>query len=171
MLTKKEIQTLIHTKDSSVTVIKPVVTAKSSPVWNNFNHIYVNDTKQEYVICTECEDLLIYKPSYGTNSLSKHIRSCEKHKTTTTNTQLSIDRFRSATKNEPSIPKQIKEQIAVACAEFAILDSRSFQTIQGTGFKNLAQKIFNAGKHLPISKNIDVGKLLPHPTTVEKIDL
>ena len=83
MLTKKEIEQLIEKKNSSLKIVKPTVTPKSSAVWNNFSCIYVNDIKQEYVICNQCEDLLIYKPSSGTNSLSKHIRSCQKVKPTT----------------------------------------------------------------------------------------
>ncbi len=168
MLTKKEIEQFIEKKNSSLKIIKTTITPKSSLVWNNFNCIYVNDVKQEYVICNQCEDLLIYKPSSGTNSLSKHIHSCQKDKRTVSSNQTNINQFYSSSKNEPSIPNRVKEEIRVACVEFAALDSRPFKTIQGTGFKNLAQKILDAGKYLPISKDINVEKLLPHPTTVKK---
>ena len=47
MLTKKEIQELIDEHNSSVKLLKPTVTLKSSIVWNSFSHTYVNDAKQE----------------------------------------------------------------------------------------------------------------------------
>ncbi|CAF1509555.1 unnamed protein product [Rotaria sordida] len=168
MLTKKEIEQLIDKKNSSLKIVKPTVTPKSSAVWNSFSHIYVKDIKQEYVVCNQCEELLIYKPSSGTNSLSKHISSCQKVKTTASHNQTTINQFYASSKNEPAIPDRVKQEINVACAEFAALDSRSFKTIHGIGFKNLAQKIFDAGKYLPISKDINVEKLLPHPTTISR---
>jgi hypothetical protein len=60
MLTKKEIEQLIDKQNSSLKIVKPTITPKSSAVWNSFSCIYVNDIKQEYVICNQCEDLLIY---------------------------------------------------------------------------------------------------------------
>ncbi|CAF4484675.1 unnamed protein product, partial [Rotaria sp. Silwood2] len=165
MLAKKEIEQLINKQNSSLRIVKPIVTPKSSAVWNSFSCIYVNDIKQEYVICNQCEDLLIYKPSSGTNSLSKHIRSYQNVKTTVSHDQTNINQFYASSKNEPAIPDRIKQEIKVACVEFVALDCRSFKTILGIGFKNLAQKIFDAGKYLPISKDINVEKLLPHPTT------
>jgi hypothetical protein len=92
MLTKKEIEQFIEKKNSSLKIIKTTITPKSSLVWNNFNCIYVNDVKQEYVICNQCEDLLIYKPSSGTNSLSKHIHSCQKDKRTVSSNQTNFIR-------------------------------------------------------------------------------
>ncbi len=132
MLTKKEIQELFNKQDSSLKIVKPTVTPKSSTVWNSFSCIYVTDVKQEYVICNQCHDLLIYKPSSGTNSLFRHIRSCQNIKTPLSGTQSSINQF------------------------------------YGIGFKNLAQKIFNAGRCLPMSQEMNIEHLLPHPTTVRK---
>ena len=87
MLTKKEIEQLFSQQSSSLRIVKPTVTPRSSAVWNSFSCIYVNDIKQEYVICNQCEDLLIYKHCSGTNSLSKHIRSCQKIKTIVSHNQ------------------------------------------------------------------------------------
>ncbi|CAM4905523.1 unnamed protein product [Rotaria socialis] len=168
VLTKKEIEQLFSQKISSLRIVKPTVTPRSSAVWNSFSCIYVNDIKQEYVFCNQCEDLLIYKHCSGTNSLSKHIRSCQKIKTIVPHSQTNMNQFYASSKSEPDIPDRIKQQIKVACVEFAALDSRSFQTIHGIGFKNLAQKIFDTGKYLPISKDINVETLLPHPITVSR---
>jgi hypothetical protein len=122
MLTKTEIEQLISKQNSSLNIVKPIITPKSSAVWNSFNHIYVNDIKQEYVICIKCKDLLVYKPSSGTNSLSKHIRICENVKSTVSNTQPAINQFYASSKAEPTIPTRVKQEIIVACAEFATLD-------------------------------------------------
>ncbi|CAF1153450.1 unnamed protein product [Rotaria magnacalcarata] len=168
MLTKKEIEQLIDKRNSSLKIVKPKITSKSSAVWNSFNYIYVNDIKQEYVICNQCEDLLVYKPSCGTNSLSKHIRSCQKVKAVVSHDQPNINQFYASSKTEPAISNRVKQEIKVACVEFVALDCRSFKTIRGVGFKNLAQKIFDAAKYLPISKDINIEKLLPHPTTISR---
>jgi hypothetical protein len=61
MLAEKEIGELIDKKYSSLRIVKPTITPKSSAVWNSFNCIYVNDIKQEYVICNQFEDLFVYK--------------------------------------------------------------------------------------------------------------
>ncbi len=50
MLTKKEIKQLIDKQNLSLKIIKPIVTPKSSAVWNSFSCIYVNDIKQEQII-------------------------------------------------------------------------------------------------------------------------
>ena len=43
MLTKKETQELIDKHNSSLKLVKPTITSKSSVVWNSFSHIYVSD--------------------------------------------------------------------------------------------------------------------------------
>jgi hypothetical protein len=50
MLTKKAIEQLIDKQNSSLRIVKPTVTSKSSAVWNSFSCIYVNNIKQECVI-------------------------------------------------------------------------------------------------------------------------
>jgi len=145
MLTKTEIEQLISEQNSSLNIVKATITPKSSAMRNRFNHIYMNDIKQEYVICIKCKDLLVYKSSSGTNSLSKHIRICENVKTTASNAQTSIKQFYASSKTEPAISTRVKQEIMVACAEFAALDYRPFRTIQSIGFKNSVQKFFNAG--------------------------
>ncbi|CAF4247745.1 unnamed protein product, partial [Rotaria magnacalcarata] len=146
------------------------VTPKSSNVWNCFSHIYVNDVKQEHVICNKCRDLLIYKHSSGTHSLSKHIRHCQNTatKVSESDVQVNINQYYESSKNKSCIPNRVKQEIKVACAEFVTLDCRSFNTISGNGFKNLAQKLFNAGRYLPISREISIESLHPNPTTISR---
>lgn len=128
----------------------------------------MDNIKQEYVICNECESLVTHKPSYGTNSLSKHIRSCVSMKPTSSSTQATINQFYKSSKEKPAIPNRIKQEIIAACTEFTVPDCRPFKTVNGIGFKNLAQKIFNAGRCLPMSRQINMKTLIPHSTTVKK---
>lgn len=166
MLTKEEIRKLIDEGDSSLKVTRPTITEKSSPVWKDFNHIYVGDVKQEYVICNHCEGLLMYKPSSGTNSLSKHVRYCQEMKKIVPGNQTNITRFYASSKSIPTVSRRLKKEIHVACAEFAVLDYRAFSTVKGIGFTNLAQKIFNAGREVGVPRETNIDDLLPHPTTV-----
>lgn len=114
-------------------VVKPIVTLKSSATWNSFSHIYVNLIKQEYIVW-----------SSDTNLLSKHIRICQNIKTTVSNAQTSINQFYASVKNESVIPARIRQEIKVACVEFAAITCRSFKTITGTGFnKYLTLQLIN----------------------------
>ncbi|CAF3948649.1 unnamed protein product [Rotaria sp. Silwood1] len=133
MLTKKEIEELIENQSSSLKIVKPIVTPKSSSVWNFFSHIYVNDVKQEYVMCNKCRDLLIYKHSSGTHSLAKHIRFCQSttNATKVSEVQSNIKQYYEPSKNESYIPNRVKQEIRAACTEFVILDCRSFKTVGG----------------------------------------
>jgi hypothetical protein len=73
MLTKKEIEQLIDKQDSSLRIVKPTVTPKSSAVWNSFSCIYVNDIKQEYVIL-----FLAFEMTFFNYKNKKETRNLEK---------------------------------------------------------------------------------------------
>ncbi|CAF2719400.1 unnamed protein product [Rotaria sp. Silwood2] len=77
--------------------------------------------QQEHILCTKDENLLVYKSSSGINSLSKHIPSSQKKKTTVSYSQTSIHQFYSSSKNKLSISDQVKQEVRVACAAFAAL--------------------------------------------------
>jgi hypothetical protein len=66
----------------------------------------------------------------------------------------------SSSKECPLIQKRIIE----ACVEYCAVDGRSFESVAGTGFLNLAKQLINAGATLGTS--VVVSELLPHPTTV-----
>ena len=129
----------------------------------------MKDIKQEYVICNVCEDLLIYKPSSGTNSLSKHTCFCRETKVAVSGSQTSITQLYATSKNAPIVPRRLKQEIQAACVEFIALDCRPFSIIDGISFENLAQKIFSVGRWSAVSRHTLIGDLLPHPTTVRNI--
>ena len=66
----------------------------------------------------------------------------------------------SSSKECPLIQKRITE----ACVEYCAVDGRSFESIAGIGFRNLAKQLVSAGAALGTSVNIS--ELLPHPSTV-----
>ena len=53
-----------------------------------------------------------------------------------------------------------------ACKELCSLDNRGFKILKGTGFQNLAQKLFDAGRSFHKS-SIQMKDRVPHPTTVK----
>ncbi|CAM4773611.1 unnamed protein product [Rotaria magnacalcarata] len=57
--------------------------------------------------------------------------------------------------------------VAKACAEFSALDGRAFETMNGDGFYNVAQVLFEAGSYFPHS-SIQVQHIFPHPTTISR---
>jgi hypothetical protein len=66
----------------------------------------------------------------------------------------------SSSKECPLFQKRITE----ACVEYCAVDGRSFESVAGTGFLNLAKQLLSAGATLGTS--ITVNELLPHPSTV-----
>ena len=110
MLTKKEIESLIDNQNSSLKIVKPTVTQKSSDVWNFFSHIYMNDVKQEHVMCNKCHDLLTYKHCSGTHSLSKHIHFCQNNTNTgkVSEIQANIKQYYEPSKDQSYIPSRVK---------------------------------------------------------------
>jgi hypothetical protein len=73
MLTKKEIEQLIDKQNSSLRIVKPIVTPKFSAVWNSFSCMYVNDIKQEYVIL-----FLTFEMTFFNYKNKKETRNLEK---------------------------------------------------------------------------------------------
>ena len=67
------------------------------------------------------------------------------------------------------IRKRIKPSIIMACAEFAALDGRAFDTMSGTDFLNLAKQLVDAGRLLGNSSTVKIEYLMPHSTTVRNI--
>ncbi|CAF1488339.1 unnamed protein product [Rotaria sordida] len=78
--------------------------------------------------------------------------------------QKTVTEFYSSSKQK-IIPQRIKSSITTACAEFAALDGRAFETMSGKGFLNLAQQLFDAGRVLGNSSTIKIEDLIPHSTT------
>jgi hypothetical protein len=91
--------------------------------------------------------------------------NCEKRSTsktlTTPSRQRTISSYLPPAQEDYST---IKECIVESCVEFCALDNKSFETVAGEGFLNLAKQLMNAGAL--IGTGVSVNELLPHPTVV-----
>lgn len=105
--------------------------------------------------------VLAFKPcKLGTLSLRKHAETCCGKAVAG-----SIERFISKSKNELSTPDQpAKDAITKLAVKFVSRDVRSFETVCGEGFKELAQGLVDVGT----SGRVDTVTLLPDPTTVSR---
>jgi hypothetical protein len=165
MLTRQELEKLMHENDESLTFVQKKKTSKSSEMWEHFHQIFVNNVQQQFVSCDECKTILAFTSANGTNNLKTHLSHCKKIKTESNDlNQTPVHAFYSSSKHI-EIPKKIKLSVTQACAEYAALDGRAFESIKGEGFQGLAQILFDSGRLLHKS-HIQVKDLLPHPTTV-----
>ncbi|CAF1440028.1 unnamed protein product [Rotaria sordida] len=157
-LTKNDILRLIKQRDKSIVFRKPKKSSKSSPVWEHFCIIVVNDIEQGFVCCDHCKELLVYRQRDGTTSMAKHKRSCHASLTSSSSCsdgQLSVTQYFTSSKSS-NVPKGIKDKIKLACTEFTALDCRAFELVTGEGFLKMAQSIFDAGRYFSHLSNINV---------------
>ncbi|CAF1474534.1 unnamed protein product [Rotaria sordida] len=139
----------------------------SSPLWEHFHQIFVNNSQQQFVSCNECKTLLAFTSTNGTNNLKSHLNSCSRTTAQLNDSnQTTVHEFYSSTK-KIKISKKIKLSVVQACTEFSALDARAFDTMKGYGFQNLAQVLFDAGRSFANS-SIQVQDVLPHPTTISR---
>jgi predicted nucleic acid-binding Zn ribbon protein len=114
---KNELATLIKNHNTSITFLKPQKSLKSSPVWEYFSIVLVNNVKQDMVCCDKCKHLLVYRQKDGTASLAKHKRSCqvdEAASSTDLSNQTKVTEYYSSLKSY-EISKKIKEKVKIAC--------------------------------------------------------
>ncbi|KAL7380417.1 hypothetical protein ABVT39_017576 [Epinephelus coioides] len=60
-------------------------------------------------------------------------------------------------------PDTVKSEVTTKCVNFCCMDIRPFETIAGTGFKQLAQELINVGATYG---RVSAKELLPDPTTI-----
>ncbi|CAF0948747.1 unnamed protein product [Rotaria sordida] len=168
-LNKKDIEVLVQQNDSSISYTKPEETSTMSKYWSEFSQIYVNDLKQNFIICDNCKSTLVYKSSTGSGCMQVHSRSCQSKKENFNpgSHQQKINHYYKSN-GEKKIPKQVKNAITSCYMEFVVKDGRAFRLGQGEGFISLVKQLFNAGRIMSSSSNIAVEELLPDPTTVSR---
>lgn len=165
LLTKTELEKLISDADASVKFVEKKKTSTSSELWKYYHQIIVNGHLQQFVSCNVCKALLLFTSANGTNNLRSHFKSCTKQdKVTNFDNQRTVHDFYSSS-NEVQVPRQIKLSVTQACTEFCALDARAFAVVQGDGFHNLANALFDAGRRCHKS-SIKIKDILPHSTTV-----
>ena len=51
---------------------------RTSEIWSYFSTIFVNNIKQDYILCQSCMLLIAYKHSTGTGGMRRRVVSCKK---------------------------------------------------------------------------------------------
>jgi len=159
-LSKADLQVLVTSNDSSISLVKPV--NKRSECWSNFSQVYHINKPQDYIVCLQCKTVLKWTSENGTRVMTHH-NCLQKSVSTTPSRQRTISSYcqqSSASKECPLFQKRITE----ACVEYCAVDCRPFESVAGSGFMNLAKQLISAGACLGTS--VSVNELLPHPSTV-----
>ncbi len=61
---------------SLITFSKQSQKDHTSKVWSHFSTIFVNNLKQDYVLCELCMLLIAYKHATDTGGMQKHVAFC-----------------------------------------------------------------------------------------------
>jgi hypothetical protein len=167
-LSKAILKQLISAKDISVTYSKQNEKDHTSKVWSHFNTIFVNNIKQDYVLCESCQFLIAYKHITGTGGMQKHITSClQKSSSLDQLNEKKITSYFNSTKNKQNhVSRELKNKMTSALTEFIILDSRPFEIVNGAGFINLMDVVLSTGRSLLDSTIVSASDLLADARTV-----
>lgn len=160
VLSKPELQTLVTSNDPSISFAKPKNVR--SDCWSGFSQIYYEGNPLDYIICLECKTVLKWNSENGTRVMSHH-NCLNKSTPMTPSQQRTISSYyqaASASKEYSLFQKRITD----ACVEYCAIDCRSFESVAGAGFVNLAKQLITASASLGTSVPVD--DLLPHPSTV-----
>ena len=160
-LSKADVQMLVTSNDPSISIVKP--TAVRSKCWTNYSQVHHQNVALDYIVCLECKTVLKWTSENGTRVMNHHKCMKSKSLSSTPTRQRTISSYCQ----QPSLSKEcssIKKRLLDACVEYCALDGRSFHSVAGMGFNNLAKQLICAGAILGTSAGAD--KLLPHPSTV-----
>ena len=107
-----------------------------SKVWEQFGLVHCGDKEMEFVACTKCNHVLVFKKGKtGTSTMQKHKCSLPNNQPVLT----------SAVQHLPAKPAKpttaIKKTVTAACVDFVCEDLRPFDTVAGEGFLDLIQVV------------------------------
>lgn len=101
--------------------------------------------------------------------MQKHVESCDNKTNSSISDQKTISTYFASSKGSKNgLVNRAKTSITTALAEFIATDGRSFETINGVGFKNVFSLAFQAGRTLNSLAGVSSDDLLPSPITVSK---
>ncbi len=69
-LSKADLQVLVTSNDSSISLVKPV--NKRSECWSNFSQVYHINKPQDYIVCLQCKTVLKWTSENGTRVMTHH---------------------------------------------------------------------------------------------------
>lgn len=131
---------------------KIILRSGKSKVWDIFGRIDNGGSFIENAVaCKTCSS--VFKFNNSTSNLVKH--KCFKN-------------LKATLENRPKVEvdHETKQQVVRTCTEWIIKNCRSFKMIEDDGLKKFAELMLSLGaKYGP---NVDVHKLLPHPTTISR---
>lgn len=123
----------------------------------------LNDEPTGYAQCTICKAVLSYdSKKTGSSHLQRHFErgGCNGSEPTSSSKQMSVSDFLA----KPT-PSKVKSLITDKCVNFCCMDIRSFETVAGNGFIQLAQELINVGA---THGRLSATSLLPDPTTISR---
>jgi hypothetical protein len=157
-------------EDGDFSAIK---TSGLSDVWSVFQKIVNDDTKgnEPFVICGTCQKIFKHDKCSSPSNLKKHV-CYKKYKRESETSSVSTDNADptlTSTQKQicVSISDDIRKRVAEYCVRYVTADLRSFATVQGDGFKELARCLVETGVTLG-TKKFHVHDILPSPTTVSR---
>ena len=160
----------ICNKDAFLQFIKPRKTPKSSPFWASFYQILYQKIKQDLIRCDRSHVIRIHRSIDGLKAVSSYRNAC-KASSVTDRSQQKVDSYLFSTNSSTNrIATKIKRATTDACAEFSAIDNRAFATVNGNGFINLIETVFNTGQRLSKFANVKITDLLPDATTVNELN-
>ena len=115
-MTKDYIISLIKNNDPFLTFPK----SKSSSTqvlqaWSNFNYVYFNNCKENFITCDNCKEILHHTSCNGTSSMTKH-------KAVTDNDEQRTVKASLVTITVQSIPRRILKKLTTARTECIVLE-------------------------------------------------
>ncbi len=126
--------------------------AGKAAIWRHYDLVLTSNKELSgYVQCRACKAVLAYdSKKTGTSSLQRHTdRGCTRS-TAAANVssykQTSVSDYLSPPAK--SVPASVRSSLTEKCVEFCCRDIRSFHTVAGRGFVDLAQDLINVGGDL-----------------------
>lgn len=162
-LVKKDIEMLIA--QNSIRISTNLKGSKQkSDVWKRFSIISVDGIPQDFVVCEKCKFIYTWKSKTGTKSLNRHI--CESPTTSRRRGPAKPLEMKSKPIQNyflKSVPPYAKAALNRNIAFGLAKDLHSLRTVEGTGFRHLAQALINFGATYGRQRVDDV---LQHRTTL-----
>jgi len=155
---KIELQSLVRKKSERVTFM-PNSGKTTSDAWKNFVLIAIDGERGDYVKCINCDGVLRWKSRDGTHGLKTHLKYCSKP--STTRTMFDLPGITKAV----SVPASVKSSVADSVVTMCAKDIRSFNIVDGDGFKEFVDKVLSVGAKY---SGISATDILPSVTTVSR---
>jgi hypothetical protein len=162
---KKEILSAI--KEGKLCTSAEPPSLSSGEFWSSLLRIKdLNGIYEPFVQCTICQQILSYESKNGTKSLNSHVQSCIR-KTNLSKCNLSIENY---VKKSSDVSPDDKRLITIACSKYCAFDMRSFNSVNGDGFRQLCQALFDLGYKYGSMRLVkpSIDALLPDRTNISR---